>query len=341
MYCLHRGYLMNKRYMKFKQNSSLLMCSPDDYDLRHPCFIMDTNSSHVDFNVSFFLLGSNYECLKRQRYLEQHKLQAILISAFNIAFCFMAMAGNTAVLLAIVKTRSLHLPAYILLASLALTDFAVGFIAQPAFALTQLTGMHNFSTTYEYLCKDFKVAIYFLCTNSFFTVTAIGLDRLIALQLHMRYASVMTIRRAILAAMSITSCVVLLTGFWHWKLLTEKMLSAQIGLTLLSNLAIYLKIYFIVRRHQIQIHQFQRQVSHGRMLNSVRLKKTAVNTFQVFVLMACCYTPHMILMTSGNYSFSARLISSTIILLNSSLNPLMCCWRLRDLRSAVKQLFHH
>lgn len=301
---------------------------------------MDTNSSHIEFNPSFSMLGSNYECLKWQRYLEQHRLHTILISAFNIVLCFMAMAGNTAVLLAIIKTRSLHLPAYVLLASLALSDCAVGFIAQPAFALTHLTGMHGFSTTYEFLCERFNITIYFLCTNSFFTVTAIGLDRLIALQLHLRYASVVTIRRAILAALSVTSCAVLLAGFWHWKLLTKKIMSAQIGLTLLSNFAIYLKIYFIVRRHQIQIHQFQPQVNHGRMWGSIRLKKAAVNTFQVFVLMACCYTPQMILMTSGNYRFTARSITSSIILLNSSLNPLTCCWRLRDLRSAVKQLFH-
>ena len=301
---------------------------------------MDTNSSHVEFNPTFSILGSNYECLKRQRHLEQHKLHTTLISVFNIAFCFMAIAGNTAVFLAIIKTRSLHLPAYVLLASLALSDCAVGFMAQPAFALTHLTGMHGFSTTYEFLCERFSITIYFLCTNSFFTLTAIGLDRLIALQLHMRYASVVTIRRAILAALSVTSCAVLLAGVWHWKLITKKMVSAQIGLILLSNFAIYLKIYSIVRRHQIQIHQFQPQVNHGRMWGLIRLKKTAVNTFQVFVLMACCYTPHMILMTSGNYRFTARLITSTIILLNSSLNPLMYCWRLRDLRSAVKQLFH-
>ena len=67
----------------------------------------------------------------------------ITISVINAILSFTTVSGNSAVLIAIWKTSSLHSVANILLASLAVSDLAVGFVVQPmaiAVVLVPLSG---------------------------------------------------------------------------------------------------------------------------------------------------------------------------------------------------------
>ena len=302
---------------------------------------MATNFSYEYLSLTDSATDYYYTtCLQRQRHLAQNKLPAIAISVLNVLLCLIALGGNSAILIAICKTRSLHLPAYILLASLAASDFGVGLIAQPVFTAFLLLGVHGFSPSYVFLCNYFvNITSSFLCTISFLNVTAIGLDRLLALQLHLRYTSVVNSSRAKVVAISIWSCGAFSTIFWHWESFMQlTLIPGLIAFILLSNFVIYLKIYFIVRRHQIQICQIQPQVNNGNILSRIRLKNSAANTFQVYILMVCCFIPYVMLKLIGNYTFTAYYTTSTVIFLNSSLNPFVYYWRLREVRFAVKRL---
>ena len=114
-----------------------------------------------------------------------------------------------------------------------------------------------------------------------------------------------------------------------------------IGL-LAGNFVIYFKIYLIARRHQRQIqhqHQHQRQASNENNARVTRLKKTAFNTFIVYILLICCYMPFSFATLYGGMSLKVYFTTITPMFLNSSLNPLLYCWRDREIRIAVKQLF--
>ena len=93
--------------------------------------------------------------LQHQRYLEQYKQHAIAISVLNVALCLTAVVTNSAMLIAIWKTPSLHSPSNILLANLALSDLGVGLIVQPWEIFLLLVGIHRFSSTYRFLCRGF------------------------------------------------------------------------------------------------------------------------------------------------------------------------------------------
>ena len=224
----------------------------------------------------------------------------IEICVINAFFSLITLLGNSTILLIVWMTCSLHSAAYILLTSLAVSDLAVGLLIQPLFIAVIQSGIPTIGLL-------FNILVYFFCCASFFTITAITIDRLLVL---------------------------------HSKIYVV-FLVMVIGL-LAGNFVIYFKIYLIARRHQRQIqhqHQQQRQASNENNARVTRLKKTAFNTFIVYILLICCYMPFSFATLYGGMSLKVYFTTITPMFLNSSLNPLLYCWRDREIRIAVKQLF--
>ena len=280
------------------------------------------------------------ECLPKLGRFEQidgYYLTAISVA--NIPLCLAALLGNSAILITIWKTPSLHSPAHKLLASLAVTDFAVGLIAQPLLISLLLTANYGSSHIFQINCLVFNLVAYFLCGVSFTTVTVIGLERLLALRLHLRYNSIVTTNRVKLA----------IIGIWFWGGLCslpwlrnsgDFAVLVVIGFVLLvANFVIYFDIRLVVRRHQAQIQPLQPGAYSSNIFNLTRLKKSTVNIFLVFILLIFCYVPQMSVLIAGGYSLTVYYVTITIVFLNSSLNPPLYCWRVRELRSAMKQRF--
>lgn len=137
------------------------------------------------------------------------------------------------------------------------------------------------------------------------TVTAIGVDRLLALQLHLRYQAQVTVLRVarVVIFIWVFSGIFGTTKLWITAGLCDTFSSATIVSLLVVNFVVYLKIYLIVRRHHKQIQQ-QRQAINRNSLSVrrfqkyiyIRFQKTALNTFLVFILLACCYMPHTVVL---------------------------------------------
>ena len=272
---------------------------------------------------------------------DQSRIDHVIVSCVvvNVLLCFTALLGNCSILVTLWRTPSLHSMTNILLASLALSDFAVGLVVQPLYVTLLLK-----KDLHSRFGIAFTILTSFLCLVSFFTTAAIGVDRLLALQLHLRYQTVATpFRVAGLAVFIWVFCAFYSsTVLWLPKLFYKGL--PLMGFTLLAvNFATYLKIYLIVRRHQVQIAnlEVQRQGHHGNMF--WRLKKSALNTFLVFIVLVFCYTPRSLVAVLKEDAFSSaaevNIITVVIVFLNSSLNPLLYCWRIRELRTAMKHRF--
>ncbi len=279
--------------------------------------------------------GGNFS--GRDRYSAEHKLNnSLALCVINVILCFTTVLENIVFLITIRKT-SLHSVAKILLTSLAVSDLAVGLVGVPLFIAIMLSGG---ITIYIFG----NVLGPFLGMASFLTVTAIGVDRLLALQLHLIYEAVVTSSRATFAVIFIW----MFSGVCSSMLLLNSKEPGLISITavtiifLAGNFVVYLKVYFIVRRHQRQIHQ-QQQANNENIFSIKRFKKSAINTFLVFILLLCCYTPYSVgisLRLSGaDISTDVYNTTVTFVYLNSSLNPLLYCWRDKDIRAAMKQLF--
>ena len=68
--------------------------------------------------------------------------QLIILSVLNIVLSISAFLGNTLILIALYKDRSLHPPSKLLFRSLAITDLCVGIIVEP-FRVTMWLSMVN------------------------------------------------------------------------------------------------------------------------------------------------------------------------------------------------------
>ena len=259
----------------------------------------------------------------------------IEICSLNALLSFTALLGNSVILLTIWKTTPLHSAAYMLLTSLAVSDLAVGLLVQPLFIAVIQSGIPTIGLL-------FNILVYFFCCASFFTITAITIDRLLVLQLHLRYHAVMTtfrVTEVVFYIQMVAGVSTLLLSLF--SKIYVVFLVMVIGL-LAGNFVIYFKIYLIARRHQRQIqhqHQHQRQASNESNARVTRLKKTAFNTFIVYILLICCYMPFSFATLYGGMSLKVYFTTITPMFLNSSLNPLLYCWRDREIRIAVKQLF--
>ena len=269
-------------------------------------------------------------------YPEQDLNSRIAVCVINVILCLTTLLGNTAFLITIWK-RSLHPVANIFLSSLAASDLAVGLVSNPLFIADKLSDITTINIVVQILCP-------FLTMASFLSITAIGIDRLLALELHLSYEAVVTSSRATFSVIFIW----VFSGVCTSMLLVNSKIFMIAAYTtfislLVGNFVVYVKMYLIVRRHQRQIQQQQQQANNDSVFSVKRFKKSAINTFLVFILILCCYMPFSVYMSmlfaGARISQNAHDTTVMLVYLNSSLNPLLYCWRDREIRTAMKQLF--
>ena len=282
------------------------------------------------------------DCLRQQIYFQANAFRAIAVFLVSIPLCVMTLLGNAAILITIFKTPSLHTPAHILLAGLALSDFAFGFIVQPLLLSIVLSAGYNYDlslATFRLMCSSFNCSAIVLCGVSLGTSIAIALDRLLALRLHLRYAVIVTKFRVIV----VLTCIWLFQGFfipmYFWQVETfGRFIAIKICVVIVVNFAIYLNIHLIVRHHQIRI-QYQHPEQLANIFSLKRLKNSALNTFLVFIFLLVCSLPFLYVYFNDRVSITIHYIAIATIFLNTSFNPFVYSWRLREIRTATKRIF--
>ena len=257
----------------------------------------------------------------------------------NVPLILICIVGNALVLIAASKSRWIQSSSMEILSSLAFSDLLVGIIAQPLFLAHQFTKE-------SFLNSLMVLIVYPICGVSLWTMTAISVDRFLALHFHMRYATLVTTTRVKISIAFIwlynfvSSALYYLVPFIYFFIMTLTTV-----ICILTFFLAYLGIYFIVRHHQLQIHAQQQTVESKDVAGNVngismaRLKKSAMNTFVFFIFFVICYLPMYALLT---FAISKRAqwtteydFSITVVFLNSAINPFLFCWRLQELRRNV------
>ena len=267
------------------------------------------------------------------------------LCVLNFVFSAVAILGNILAIQALRKTLFLPVNLRKFFLSLSSTDLAVGVLGQPSLAVFQsmaLNGNYNL----EVLCPltlTFCFAIlYLLAFASFLNITAIAVDRLLAVSLHLRYDELVTSSRVTIALVAIwlTNCVstfvIVTTGNLYFVV--------AIGWTgiLLTTVA-YFRVYKVARYHWNQIQsQFQQQNSQAVALD--RERKSAFNVLYIYFVFVACYLPFgfcKLLSITGYWAGSlliANQVTFFVVLFNSSLNPLIYCWRYPEVRHIMKSI---
>ena len=116
-------------------------------------------------------------------------------------------------------------------------------------------------------------------------------------------------------------------------------------LTAIVNIKIYLTVQ--LHKNQIQALQGQQEAQTDEMAHFARFIKSAVSVFYVYVTFVVCYLPYFIsvaVFTTNGPNISLKrfsLFSLTLIYLNSSLNPVIYCWKMRDIQHAIMDILRN
>ena len=274
------------------------------------------------------------------------KSEFLFLSALSIFLSVTAFLGNTLILAALHKETSLHPPSKLLYRNLAITDLCVGIIVEPLYVTNWTSVVKERWDVCYYSLRTAAFSGYTLCVVSALTLTAISVDRLLALLLGLRYRQVVTYRR---------TCITV-TGFWILSIvgastlflnrrITSWCLYIVSALCLVTTTFAYTKIFFTLRHNQIHVqnHVAQGQPSQAIPLNIARYRKAVYSALWVQGTLGICYLPYTIavfLTPQRGMPLSiylARNFTFSMVLLNSSLNPLLYCWKIREVRQAVKE----
>ena len=265
----------------------------------------------------------------------------------NNFLTYTAVMLNIATIYAIHKSSSLPKTLKTFLLSLAVSDVGVGLVVQPFYTSLLINWLQqNDSSCFTYMI--FQILGNLFSIASFLGVVAVSVDRFLAVHLHLRYQELVTHKRVVAVVISVwvLSAIVslLILCYLHDTQRQIRFIGGVAGL-LLTNVA-YIRIYFVARRHRNQIQALQQQPT-GEISNFVSLINSAVGIFYVYLVFLVCYSPIFICLAAvriNDPGISLKrlfLFSVTLIFLNSSLNPVIYCWKMRHIRHAIMDILRN
>ena len=270
----------------------------------------------------------------------------IALSVLNIILAISATLGNTLIFIALRRNSGLHAPSRLLIRSLSSTDLCVGLISQPLAALHTISILTEHLAIFRFTVVSSYSTSAVLSGVSLFTLTFISIDRLLALSLGVRYKQTVTIgrvRASVIFGWVFNIANGLLSFLMETRFVFNIVCVASISLGVIISSICYIKIYYILHVKQSQVHGISSHIQQSESfpLHIERYKKTVSNALWVHFTLLACYVPFGVVSgvkaITGDILPVAEGFTATLILFNSSLNPVLYCWRIREVRKAVKQ----
>lgn len=277
------------------------------------------------------------------------------LSAANSLTAISTMTLNSLILLSIWKTSSLRKPSHILIANLALADFLIGAVGQPLIVVKDILVILKRDKWFDAVCTTAlvgKTLTYWLGSVSASTLTVISIDRFLAIKLKVSYANLVTLKRVatILLLWWILGGII---NFYFFILsnLKLKILIALFCTTMACVLSIitisYYKATKLLRKlvSEISPEGSNEQTSAKSNFDVSKYQKSLKTMIIVLVTIMAFYTPYFIALVvhvaSSNereniFIYQYAVLAEVLMFANSTVNPVVYLWRMRDLREAVK-----
>ena len=268
--------------------------------------------------------------------------QLICFTVVNIILALTAVVGNTLILIALHKETSLHQPSKIPLCSLASSDLCLGYSTLLFVPYRMFSVLKQKWQTCQCFYATHNIVGSILFGVSLVTTTAISVDRLLALLSGLRYRQVVTIKR-VYATVVVILVVPSFGAVIEFSILGENRIftTSTIIVCLILSMYCYLRIYLKLRHRQIQVRQTNQTtpISLARYRNSVR------NVLWVQLVLVFCVIPYCVIAPfaysalgkrQSSALYTALLSTGTLAFFNASLNPFLYCWKIKQVRRAVK-----
>jgi hypothetical protein len=256
---------------------------------------------------------------------------------------------NSAILIAIVRTRPLHTPQNIFMCNLAISNIGVSCLGVPLSITWKVTELYHHDNDLVCFFAFFAYIICSLfCGVSFLTVTAASVDRFLALRLHLTYVTMVTNMKTIIACMvlwvmSLTLALLLVVGQYVYSIAT----ATAILFIMMVMAYCYLNIFHILRHHHNQIQSQITSQPNSSLPNISRYRKSVISLIYVLGIYIGFYSPYLsslvVIAFQGASIFSLKLWNVGVLLLfvNSFVNPLFHCLKFEEIRVAIKGTASH
>ena len=297
---------------------------------------------------------TNRSCFYLTRFLiypkEALRIPLIINCALNAFLSITATVGNTSILWALKRCPStLRPPSRALLFSLALSDLAVGVFVQPLYVSYKAAEINGDFQLFCIAGIGFHLSANVFQAVSFLTVTAIALDRLLALHLQKTYNTRISMRRVGILLFMLWSS----TSFWVVTWIKNIRIYQVFNITsvcvcLVICASAYITLQIRLRKLQtaiasrFQIHDTEPQVSVEILTPHLQLYRRSVTTmFYIYILLIICYAPYwamfIVIDVTGRDSIkiAAMSFSITVLFANASFNPFLYCWRIPEIRQEI------
>ena len=169
------------------------------------------------------------------------------------------------------------------------------------------------------------------------------MDRLLALLLGLRYKQVVTLKRAYVIVVTFWLVSIALTGTSFWNpVVIFWYVVVVLSVSLATSISSYTKIFFSLCHHQSQVKDDVQQPNQTDKLNIARCRKAVSTTLWLQFKLVACFLPRGIalaLLTKTELSPAAFLVNQytiALVYLKSSLNPILNCWKIDEVRQAAK-----
>ena len=305
------------------------------------------NFTNTERNEPSQLDHTNTRCLRVQQMMASNanfKVTLVALSAANIPLSITTSLGNILILIALRKKCSLHLSSRFLFRCLALSDLFVGLVSQPAFVVYLLSLLKRrwnlacFIEAFEHVAGAVLIGL------SLCILTAITIDRLLALLLRLRYRTVVTVARVrkLTVLVLVLAIAVALTSLWEEKLFFA-LIFVFVFLSGLISTFCYLKMFITLRRQckiQDELHQ-QTSQEINSPLKMRRFRKTVTSVLWVHCALILCFFPFTVnkavssIFKNSSYHLHVELWTITLVYCNSFLNPVIYCWRIPKIREVI------
>lgn len=276
----------------------------------------------------------------------------IFASTINIFLSCAVIVGNTLTVWALRGANSIHPSSRTLFYSLAGSDLCVGFVVQPFNIIHLVTSVTGDSAVCLRTLPYLNVIGFALCGISLLTTSEISVDRLLALRLKFRYRFVITLNRArfVVLLTWLASFAAGLTSLWSKATFTILQIIGVFTCIALSSTS-YIWIHVMLRQRNIQRRERQLawelpsfSATNSSGFNSVKYKKTVSTALWVYCTLLLCSMPYMVVAAlwavfgGSEAILICHAFTLNLLYFNSALNPLLYCWKIRDVRRGVKDI---
>ena len=234
----------------------------------------------------------------------------IITCVLNAVFALAAVIFSGVVLLAVWNTYALHTPTNALLCCLCVTDCLTGLATQKAFVFTHLplTLIHNADSIqdvnkyFQIHCTSLVVLLtsgYLLSGMSFGTLTAMHIDRYLAVVLHLRYNELVTVRRVVIGEVLLLPVVFVLVILVREYMVLNMFVSFTMGSCISVNFVIWYKLWCISRQQSNKIHVLTKQDKTGKekqtrsFTEKLKLRKSLVTLVSISAVYLVCFAPYL------------------------------------------------